>query len=247
MTRRPASPRSRSCIEIANDGGPGSLLTERSNAGFQLGSDHEGQEVLCLNIESAGVRRGSRLRKCAIFGRLFDLNSLRHPFARCKTQGSVRFESSPSRNRLALSTSARACVGSLWSTAPVNKIEVGREPSQQLDELVRRDRCRVLHLSLESTRAASGQALYCAYAVDPPGICTLCAYLLLREKIIKPLLAGIPGPEAKTPFGPTLRRTAPRTSSNLSNHRPHRHPTFQLSPLITPPPMIAPATIRWDF
>src|SRR4029077_19188238 len=29
------------------------------------------------------------------------------------------------------------------------------------------------------------------YAVDPPAIRTLCAYLLLREKIIKPLLAGI--------------------------------------------------------
>jgi hypothetical protein len=29
------------------------------------------------------------------------------------------------------------------------------------------------------------------YAVDPPAIRTLCGYLLLREKIIKPLLAGI--------------------------------------------------------
>ena len=32
------------------------------------------------------------------------------------------------------------------------------------------------------------------YTVDPPGIRTLCGYLLLREKVIKPLLAGIVRP-----------------------------------------------------
>ena len=37
------------------------------------------------------------------------------------------------------------------------------------------------------------------YAVDPPGIRTLCAYLLLREKIIKPLLAGIVCPRGPRP------------------------------------------------
>jgi hypothetical protein len=34
---------------------------------------------------------------------------------------------------------------------------------------------------------------------DPPGIRTLCAYLLLREKIIKPLLAGIVCPRGPRP------------------------------------------------
>ena len=37
------------------------------------------------------------------------------------------------------------------------------------------------------------------YAVDPPAIRTLCAYLLLREKIIKPLLAGIICPRGRRP------------------------------------------------
>jgi hypothetical protein len=32
------------------------------------------------------------------------------------------------------------------------------------------------------------------YAVDPVGLRTLCAYLLLREKAIKPLLAGVVRP-----------------------------------------------------
>jgi hypothetical protein len=37
------------------------------------------------------------------------------------------------------------------------------------------------------------------YAVDPPGLRTLCAYLLLREKVIKPLLAGIVRPCGRPP------------------------------------------------
>jgi hypothetical protein len=37
------------------------------------------------------------------------------------------------------------------------------------------------------------------YAVDPPAVRTLCAYLLLREKIIKPLLAGIVRPRGQPP------------------------------------------------
>jgi hypothetical protein len=37
------------------------------------------------------------------------------------------------------------------------------------------------------------------YAVDPPGLRTLCAYLLLREKVIKPLLAGIVRPRGWPP------------------------------------------------
>ena len=37
------------------------------------------------------------------------------------------------------------------------------------------------------------------YAVDPPAIRTLCAYLLLREKVIKPLLAGIVRPRGPIP------------------------------------------------
>src|ERR1700752_5090383 len=37
------------------------------------------------------------------------------------------------------------------------------------------------------------------YAVDPPGLRTLCAYLLLREKIIKPLLAGVARPRGRPP------------------------------------------------
>jgi hypothetical protein len=37
------------------------------------------------------------------------------------------------------------------------------------------------------------------YAVDPPGLRTLCAYLLLREKVIKPLLAGVVRPYGRPP------------------------------------------------
>lgn len=37
------------------------------------------------------------------------------------------------------------------------------------------------------------------YAVDPPGVRILCAYLLLREKIIKPILAGVARPEGRPP------------------------------------------------
>ena len=37
------------------------------------------------------------------------------------------------------------------------------------------------------------------YAVDPPGVRTLCAYLLLREKVIKPLLAGVVRPDGRPP------------------------------------------------
>jgi hypothetical protein len=41
------------------------------------------------------------------------------------------------------------------------------------------------------------------YAVDPPGLRTLCAYLLLREKVIKPLLAGVVRPHGRPPKNPT--------------------------------------------
>jgi len=37
------------------------------------------------------------------------------------------------------------------------------------------------------------------YAVDPSGVRTLCAYLLLREKVIKPLLAGVTRPYRRSP------------------------------------------------
>jgi hypothetical protein len=37
------------------------------------------------------------------------------------------------------------------------------------------------------------------YAADPPGVRTLCAYVLLREKVIKPLLAGSSVPVAGHP------------------------------------------------
>jgi hypothetical protein len=37
------------------------------------------------------------------------------------------------------------------------------------------------------------------YTVDPLAIRTLCGYLLLREKVIKPLLAGIVRPRAPKP------------------------------------------------
>jgi len=37
------------------------------------------------------------------------------------------------------------------------------------------------------------------YAVDPPGLRTLCAYVLLREKIIKPLLADVVRPRGRPP------------------------------------------------
>jgi hypothetical protein len=37
------------------------------------------------------------------------------------------------------------------------------------------------------------------YAVDPPGVRTLCASLLLREKVIKPVLAGVVRPCRRPP------------------------------------------------
>jgi len=57
------------------------------------------------------------------------------------------------------------------------------------------------------------------YAADPPAIRTLCAYLLLREKIIKPLLAGV------------VRPRGPRPKHPLDQHytalRQELHRTFQ--------------------
>ena len=35
--------------------------------------------------------------------------------------------------------------------------------------------------------------------VDPSGVRTLCSYLLLREQVIKPLLAGVVRPRARPP------------------------------------------------
>ena len=46
------------------------------------------------------------------------------------------------------------------------------------------------------------------YAVDPPAVKTLCAYLLLREKIIKPLLAGTA----------RLRGRPPKVHTTLDQH-----------------------------
>src|ERR1700730_16701755 len=46
------------------------------------------------------------------------------------------------------------------------------------------------------------------YAVDPPGVRTPCAYLLLREKVIKPLLAGVVRP----------CRRPPKVSAPLDHH-----------------------------
>jgi hypothetical protein len=37
------------------------------------------------------------------------------------------------------------------------------------------------------------------YVSDPSGVRTMCAYLLLREKVIKPLLAGVVGPTGRPP------------------------------------------------
>jgi hypothetical protein len=59
------------------------------------------------------------------------------------------------------------------------------------------------------------------YAVDPPGVRTLCAYLLLREKVIKPLLAGVARPRGRPP----------KTSAPLDQHyvrlREDLHRTFE--------------------
>jgi hypothetical protein len=59
------------------------------------------------------------------------------------------------------------------------------------------------------------------YAVDPPAVRTLCAYLLLREKIIKPLLAGIVRPRGRPP----------KVHTTLDQHyvalREELHRTFQ--------------------
>jgi hypothetical protein len=37
------------------------------------------------------------------------------------------------------------------------------------------------------------------YVSDPSGVRTMCAYLLLREKVIKPLLAGVTRPIGRPP------------------------------------------------
>ena len=37
------------------------------------------------------------------------------------------------------------------------------------------------------------------YVSDPSGVRTMCAYLLLREKVIKPLLAGVVAPTSPSP------------------------------------------------
>jgi hypothetical protein len=37
------------------------------------------------------------------------------------------------------------------------------------------------------------------YEVRPQGMRTMCAYLLLREKVIKPVLAGVSRPESPNP------------------------------------------------
>lgn len=37
------------------------------------------------------------------------------------------------------------------------------------------------------------------YVSDPSGVRTMCAYLLLREKVIKPLLAGVIHPKGRPP------------------------------------------------
>src|SRR5580704_991720 len=59
------------------------------------------------------------------------------------------------------------------------------------------------------------------YAVDPPGVRTLCAYLLLCEKVIKPLLAGVVRP----------CRRPPKVSAPLDHHyvalRQELHRTFE--------------------
>jgi hypothetical protein len=59
------------------------------------------------------------------------------------------------------------------------------------------------------------------YTVDPPAVRTLCAYLLLREKVIKPLLAGVARPPGRPP----------KASAPLDQHyvrlREDLHRTFE--------------------
>jgi hypothetical protein len=59
------------------------------------------------------------------------------------------------------------------------------------------------------------------YAADPPGVRTLCAYVLLREKVIKPLLAGVVRP----------CRRPPKVTAPLDHHyaalRQELHRTFE--------------------
>src|ERR1700757_2912498 len=59
------------------------------------------------------------------------------------------------------------------------------------------------------------------YAADPPGVRTLCAYVLLREKVIKPLLAGVLRP----------CRRPPKVTAPLDHHyaalRQELHRTFE--------------------
>jgi hypothetical protein len=59
------------------------------------------------------------------------------------------------------------------------------------------------------------------YAAEPAGVRTMCAYLLLREKVIKPLLAGVVRPMGRPP----------KTVSALDQHyvklREELHHTFE--------------------
>jgi hypothetical protein len=51
------------------------------------------------------------------------------------------------------------------------------------------------------------------YKADPSGIRAMCAYLILRDKVIKPLLASV-WPTAQSPSpGQSALRSAPRSST----------------------------------
>ena len=67
------------------------------------------------------------------------------------------------------------------------------------------------------------------YAVDPPGLRTLCAYLLLRDKacpreggVIKPLLAGVVRPHGRPPkvVAPWINITSPCATNSSGPFKP---------------------------
>jgi len=65
------------------------------------------------------------------------------------------------------------------------------------------------------------------YVSDPNGVKTMCAYLLLREKVIKPLLAGVVRPRGRPP-----KNVSP-LGQHYVNLRQELHRTFETIGILT--------------
>jgi hypothetical protein len=59
------------------------------------------------------------------------------------------------------------------------------------------------------------------YESEPSGVRTMCAYLVLREQVIKPLLAGVAGPAGRPP------KVVPAVDQHYLNLREEMKRTFE--------------------